>query len=82
MATKKSGCISICLAGAGALLSAAYLSNLGAGVIEFIPDNIPGIGNIDEVLATALLIYCLNTLGLNPITKSKMSNKARLGNPH
>lgn len=80
MATKKNGCISVCLAGAGALLSTAYLSNLGAGVIEFIPDNIPGVGNIDEALATALLIYCLNTLGLNPMSKSKMSNKSRLDN--
>jgi hypothetical protein len=41
------------------LLSAAYLANIGAGVIELIPDNFPVIGNLDEAGATLLLLNCL-----------------------
>ena len=47
------------------LLSALYLLNIGAGVIEIIPDNIPVIGNLDEVTATALLLSCLAHFGLD-----------------
>jgi len=47
------------------LLSALYLTNIGAGVIELIPDNFPVIGNIDEAGATLLLLYCLDYFGIN-----------------
>ena len=47
------------------LLSALYLLNIGAGVIEVIPDNIPIIGNLDEAAATALLLNCLAYFGLD-----------------
>lgn len=47
-----------------ALLSALYLINPGFGVFEFIPDNIPFIGNLDEAGATALLIASLKYLGV------------------
>ncbi|MEM8953325.1 MAG: hypothetical protein AAGD22_04150 [Verrucomicrobiota bacterium] len=46
-------------------LSVAYLVNPGAGFLEFIPDNIPGIGNLDEAGATALLIACLAYFGFD-----------------
>ena len=36
-----------------------YLLNPGLGVFELIPDNIPGIGNLDEGAAVALLIYLI-----------------------
>jgi len=48
-----------------ALLSVAYLANIGAGVIELIPDNIPVIGNLDEAGATLLLLNCLAYFGFN-----------------
>lgn len=52
------------------LLSAAYLANIGAGVIELIPDNIPVIGNLDEAGATLLLLNCLAYFGIiNPAIK-------------
>ena len=38
-----------------ALLSVFYLLNPTAGIFEFIPDNIPFIGNIDEGLASFIL---------------------------
>lgn len=45
-------------------LSAVYLSNIGAGVIEFIPDNIPLAGNLDEVIATIILLKSAAFFGL------------------
>lgn len=41
------------------VIGAAYLLNIGAGVIELIPDNIPVVGNLDEAAATALVINAL-----------------------
>ena len=39
-----------------------YLSNIGSGFVEIIPDIIPVFGNIDEGLAGALILFELNTL--------------------
>lgn len=47
-----------------ALLSALYIINPGFGVFEFIPDNIPLVGNLDEATATGLLIASLRYLGV------------------
>lgn len=47
------------------ILSALYLLNISFGVAEFIPDNVPIFGNLDEAAATALLINCLAYFGLN-----------------
>jgi len=65
------------LAVGGALLSAIYLANLGVGVVELIPDNIPVAGNIDEVLFTLLLIYCLRRLGIDlaPHMQSRLGQR-------
>ncbi|MDB2686786.1 DUF1232 domain-containing protein [Mariniblastus sp.] len=49
-----------------ALFCAVYLINPTLGVIEFIPDNLPIIGNLDEATATAGLLYALSGLGLIP----------------
>lgn len=49
------------------LISIAYLLNIGVGVFEFIPDNIPVIGNLDEAGATVLLIHSIQHF----INKSK-----------
>lgn len=46
------------------LLSALYLANLGAGIIELSPDNLPLIGNIDEFIFSVLLMKSLAELGL------------------
>ena len=40
-----------------AVLALVYLLNPTAGIIEFIPDNIPFIGNIDEGVAAIALWY-------------------------
>lgn len=45
------------------ILSAVYLINPTAGVFELIPDNIPVIGNLDEVGAVVLLLSSLKYFG-------------------
>ena len=47
------------------VLSVLYLLNFDAGIFELIPDNIPIIGNLDEVAATILLLRCLAYFGLD-----------------
>ncbi|MFC2173401.1 DUF1232 domain-containing protein [Acidobacteriota bacterium] len=48
-----------------AIASVLYLLNIGAGVFEIIPDNIPFVGNLDEAGAIALLIMCLRYFGFD-----------------
>lgn len=45
------------------LFASFYLLNPGAGIFEFIPDNIPFVGNLDEAAAAALLLACLRYFG-------------------
>lgn len=47
---------------AGILLGVIYIVNPGAGVVELLPDNLPGVGNLDEAAMTALLLTCLRAL--------------------
>ena len=47
------------------LLSLLYLVNPGLGVFEFIPDNLPLIGNLDEAAAVVLLLNCLAYFGID-----------------
>jgi len=49
---------------AGVLISCAYLANLGGGIFLEIPDVIPGIGNLDEVFFTTILLASLAKLGI------------------
>ena len=47
------------------VISAIYLINPTMGIIEFIPDNFPIIGNLDEGIATTLLLSGLSYFGYN-----------------
>lgn len=60
----------------GVLLSCAYLANLGAGVFPELPDNLPGIGNLDEVFFSGLLIVSLHKLGIQAIPGLANNRKA------
>jgi hypothetical protein len=54
------------------LVCLVYLGNLGAGIVELGPDNIPIAGNVDEFIASALLLKSLAELKLfNIFSKSK-----------
>jgi hypothetical protein len=57
------GCTSRLAAMVGVLLSVLYLSNLSMGILE-IPDNLPLIGNLDEVFFSGLLFASLARLGI------------------
>lgn len=60
------------------IISLLYLLNIGIGVIELVPDNIPFVGNLDEASAAALLIMCLRYFGLDLtkiFQKSSKNNK-------
>lgn len=46
-------------------LAVLYLINPTLGFFEFIPDNLPLIGNLDEVAATALLLNALHYFGVD-----------------
>ena len=46
-------------------LSALYLVNPGFGVFQFIPDNIPFLGNLDEGVAATLLLSALAFFGID-----------------
>ncbi len=57
--------------------SALYLLNVGAGVVELIPDVVPFVGNFDEATATFLLLNCLAYFGVNigPLRKLLPADK-------
>lgn len=47
------------------IISFLYLLNPGIGLFEFIPDNVPFIGNLDEATATFLLLSSLAYFGID-----------------
>jgi hypothetical protein len=61
-APPKRSCLGTLTAAAGVALGLLYVLNPSAGVLELLPDNLPGIGNLDEAGATALLIFGLRYL--------------------
>ena len=67
---EKTGCFTQVLATSGAFLSILFLLNFTLGIFE-IPDNLPIIGNLDEVAATTFLLTCLSYLGINIIPRKK-----------
>ncbi|MGB2266560.1 MAG: DUF1232 domain-containing protein [Akkermansiaceae bacterium] len=46
-----------------ALFCGWYLLNPTWGLIEFIPDNLPIVGNLDEATVVAVLLACLRYFG-------------------
>lgn len=46
----------------GVLVGGIYILNPTLGLFELLPDNAPGIGNLDEAGAAALLIFGLRYL--------------------
>jgi uncharacterized membrane protein YkvA (DUF1232 family) len=52
-----------------AVVSVIYLINPTAGLLEFIPDNFPILGNLDEAAAVLILLNTLRYYGLD-LTKA------------
>ena len=68
------------LAWIGLILSTLFLLNLTFGVIE-IPDNLPIIGNVDEVLASGVFFACLSQLGINVLPFYRVLQDRRVARP-
>jgi hypothetical protein len=49
----------------GVIVAILYLSNIGFGLVELLPDNLPLVGNLDEAFFTLLLVTCLRKLGID-----------------
>lgn len=47
------------------IFATLYLINFGFGIIEILPDTLPFIGNVDEVLVTGVLISVLEYFDIN-----------------
>ncbi|MBT5873831.1 MAG: DUF1232 domain-containing protein [Candidatus Latescibacteria bacterium] len=47
------------------IIAILYLLNIGVGIIELIPDNVPFVGNLDEGGAALVLIMCLRYFGMD-----------------
>lgn len=60
--------------GLAGLLALLYLLNPTLGVFEFIPDNIPLVGNLDEATASAVLISALRYFGWDITTLFRRRN--------
>lgn len=58
------GVVGKSLAVAGVLVSVVFLLNPTLGLFE-VPDNLPIVGNLDEVFFSGLLFACLAKLGIN-----------------
>lgn len=50
---------------AAGFIAVVYLLNPTLGLLEFIPDNLPLVGNLDEGAATALLLSVLAYYGID-----------------
>jgi len=77
------GWLGAIFAALGALVSVIYLANPTMGLFELLPDNLPVIGNLDEVFFTLLLLYCLQNLGIRlpPALAAMLSRGKRLDRP-
>ncbi len=62
--SEKRSVVAGCLPILGLIVSVVYLSNISMGIVE-IPDNLPFIGNLDEVFFSGLLFASLATLGVS-----------------
>jgi hypothetical protein len=47
------------------VLAFVYMLNPTAGIFEFLPDNLPFFGNLDEATAMALLLSSLAYFGID-----------------
>lgn len=54
----------------GVLVSTLYLANFTLGVLE-LPDNLPLVGNLDEVFFSGVLFASLAKLGINVLPGSR-----------
>ena len=61
------------------ILAFIYLINPTFGVFEFLPDNLPMVGNIDEATATMVLLGALRYFGYDLTNLFKSGRTIDLG---
>lgn len=59
----------------GVIISSLYLLNITFGIAEFLPDNLPFVGNIDEVFVSGVFYSCLRYLGLDLMPFNKKNKE-------
>lgn len=60
-------------------IAALYLINPTAGILEFVPDNLPVIGNLDEAAAVLIILATLRYYGLDLTRLYKREDPAQMG---
>ena len=58
-------------------LALLYVINPTAGLLELLPDNLPGVGNLDEATATLLLTNVLAWYGFRPGYRGRALGRSR-----
>ncbi len=61
---RRGSCLGASASIIGIALCLLFLANLTFGIVE-IPDNLPFVGNVDEVVVTAILLTCLSRFGVH-----------------
>lgn len=56
------------------VIAVIYLLNPTAGILEFLPDNLPVVGNLDEAAAVAILV---NTFAYYGIDTSRLYGRKK-----
>ncbi len=64
-----------------AFIGGVYLLNPTAGLLELIPDNFPGIGNLDESLAVMLVIAGIVEATEGKKNRAEKKNAAKAETP-
>ncbi len=64
-----------------ALVSLLYLLNPTLGILEFLPDNLPLVGNLDEGLAVVILLNTARYYGIDLTRLYARGDKQRLPPP-
>lgn len=65
----------------GLAASTMFLANI-PGLPPEIPDLLPVVGNLDELLASAVFLWSAKTLGLKPLALLLAGRKDRKALPH
>ncbi|MGQ9909968.1 MAG: hypothetical protein ACUVS2_14150 [Candidatus Flexifilum sp.] len=60
-------------------IAVLYLINPTAGILEFVPDNLPVIGNLDEAAAVLIILATLRYYGLDLTRLYKREDPAQMG---
>ena len=61
----------------GIIVSSVYLLNFSTGIFEPLPDNLPIVGNLDELAAASLLFASLKYFGIDLTDYIKPGKRAK-----